>query len=260
VTRAAAGPLRVVVADDEAPARRKLARFVRESDGVELVGEAASGGEALAVIAATSPDVVFLDVQMPDIDGVRVAEALAGRERAPRVVFVTAFDRHAVRAFELDALDYLLKPYDRERLERSLDRARSALATLAASHVGALDTHVRQLVDQLRERSVYLDRVAVTMGRRTYFVSTRAIDWVQADRNYLRLHVGDKCHLIRSTISGIEGRLDPAQFARVHRSFIVRIDHVRELRALISGEYRIVLADGTELPMSPQYRDRLPRG
>jgi two-component system LytT family response regulator len=112
----------------------------------------------------------------------------------------------------------------------------------------------------MRERTVYLDRVAVTMGRRTYFVSTRAIDWVQADRNYLRLHVGTKCHLIRSTISGIESRLDPTQFARVHRSFIVRIDHVKELRALVSGEYRVVLVDGTELPMSPQYRDRLPRG
>jgi two-component system LytT family response regulator len=183
-----------------------------------------------------------------------------GSRPPPFVIFVTAHAEHAVRAFDTDATDYLLKPYDRERLERSLDRARAALAATDATNGGELGTQVRQLVDQLRERTVYLDRVAVTMGRRTYFVSTRAIDWVQADRNYLRLHVGTKCHLIRSTISGIESRLDPTQFARVHRSFIVRIDHVKELRALVSGEYRVVLVDGTELPMSPQYRDRLPRG
>jgi two-component system LytT family response regulator len=173
---------------------------------------------------------------------------------------VTAHAEHAVRAFDADATDYLLKPYDRERLERSLDRARAALAATESSNGGTLGTQVRELVDQLKERSIYLDRVAVTMGRRTYFITTSAIDWVQADRNYLRLHVGSKCHLIRSTISGIESRLDPTQFARVHRSFIVRIDHVKELRALVSGEYRVVLVDGTELPMSPQYRDRLPRG
>ncbi|HXB25723.1 MAG TPA: LytTR family DNA-binding domain-containing protein [Gemmatimonadaceae bacterium] len=245
--------------DDEPLARRRLKAMLAEQSDIEVVAEYEDPEDALKVLPDSEADVLFLDIQMPELDGFQMLDRLGSRP-PPFVIFVTAHAEHAVRAFDTDATDYLLKPYDRERLERSLDRARAALAATDATNGGELGTQVRQLVDQLRERTVYLDRVAVTMGRRTYFVSTRAIDWVQADRNYLRLHVGTKCHLIRSTISGIESRLDPTQFARVHRSFIVRIDHVKELRALVSGEYRVVLVDGTELPMSPQYRDRLPRG
>ena len=252
--------MKVMVVDDEPLARRRLKAMLAEQSDIEVVAEYEDPEDALKVLPDSEADVLFLDIQMPELDGFQMLDRLGSRP-PPFVIFVTAHAEHAVRAFDTDATDYLLKPYDRERLERSLDRARAALAaTEATNNGGALGTQVRQLVDQLRERTVYLDRVAVTMGRRTYFVSTRAIDWVQADRNYLRLHVGTKCHLIRSTISGIESRLDPTQFARVHRSFIVRIDHVKELRALVSGEYRVVLVDGTELPMSPQYRDRLPRG
>ncbi len=248
--------MRVIVVDDEPLARRRLKAMLADQADVEVIAEYEDPTDALKALPDSGADVLFLDIQMPELDGFGLLDEL-GQRPPPFVIFATAHEEHAVRAFDTDATDYLLKPYDRERLERSLERARAALA---GTRVGALDSQVRQLVDHLRERNDYLDRVAVTMGRRTYFVSTRAIDWMQADRNYLRLHVGDKCHLIRSTISGIESRLDPTAFARVHRSFIVRIDHVRELRALISGEYRIVLQDGTELPMSPQYRDRLPRG
>ena len=251
--------MKVVVVDDEPLARRRLKAMLAEQSDIEVIAEYEDPEDALKVLPDSEADVLFLDIQMPELDGFQMLDRLGSRP-PPFVIFVTAHAEHAVRAFDTDATDYLLKPYDRERLERSLDRARAALAATDATNGGELGTQVRQLVDQLRERTVYLDRVAVTMGRRTYFVSTRAIDWVQADRNYLRLHVGTKCHLIRSTISGIESRLDPTQFARVHRSFIVRIDHVKELRALVSGEYRVVLVDGTELPMSPQYRDRLPRG
>jgi two-component system LytT family response regulator len=251
--------MKVMVVDDEPLARRRLKAMLAEQSDIEVVAEYEDPEDALKVLPDSEADVLFLDIQMPKLDGFQMLDRLGSRP-PPFVIFVTAHAEHAVRAFDTDATDYLLKPYDRERLERSLDRARAALAATDATNGGELGTQVRQLVDQLRERTVYLDRVAVTMGRRTYFVSTRAIDWVQADRNYLRLHVGTKCHLIRSTISGIESRLDPTQFARVHRSFIVRIDHVKELRALVSGEYRVVLVDGTELPMSPQYRDRLPRG
>jgi two-component system LytT family response regulator len=251
--------MKVAVVDDEPLARRRLRAMLAEQSDIEVVAEYEDPGDAMKSLADSDADVLFLDIQMPELDGFQMLERLGSRP-PPFVIFVTAHAEHAVRAFDADATDYLLKPYDRERLERSLDRARAALAATDTSNGGVLGTQVRQLVDQLKERSVYLDRVAVTMGRRTYFISTRAIDWVQADRNYLRLHVGTKCHLIRSTISGIESRLDPTQFARVHRSFIVRIDHVKELRALVSGEYRVVLVDGTELPMSPQYRDRLPRG
>jgi two-component system LytT family response regulator len=251
--------MKVIVVDDEPLARRRLKAMLAEQSDIEVVAEYEDPTDAMKALPESDADVLFLDVQMPELDGFQMLDGIGSRP-PPFVIFVTAHAEHAVRAFDADATDYLLKPYDRERLERSLDRARAALATADTTNGGALGTQVRQLVDQLRERSVYLDRVAVTMGRRTYFISTGAIDWVQADRNYLRLHVGSKCHLIRSTISGIESRLDPTQFARVHRSFIVRIDHVKELRALVSGEYRVVLVDGTELPMSPQYRDRLPRG
>ncbi len=242
--------------DDEPLARRRLRAMLAEHPDVEVIGDYEDATEALRALPESKADILFLDVQMPEVDGFAMLERLGTTPR-PFVIFVTAHAEHAVQAFDADAVDYLLKPYDRERLARSLGRARAALQ---AARSGSLDAEVRELVQTLRGRAAHLDRVAVTVGRRTFFVPTDSIDWMQAERNYLRLHVGLKTYLIRSTLSGIEGRLDSSRFARVHRSFLVRIDFVRELRALPSGEYRIVLTDGTEIPMSPQYRDRLPRG
>ena len=246
--------MRIVVADDEAPARRKLARFVRESDGAELVGEARTGSEALEIIAATKPDLVFLDVQMPDLDGVAVAETLAAQARAPRVVFVTAFDRHAVRAFELDALDYLLKPYDRERFDRALARARDALAARATE----TSAQVAELIARLRGDEGYAKRLLIPDGDRSFYVPVREVVRLEADGNDVVVHARRGAHVLRATLESLEARLDPAQFARVHRSHVVNIDEIGEIRAWFHGDQKLLLRDGTEVPWSRRYAAKRP--
>ena len=246
--------MRVVIADDEAPARRKLVRFVRESDGVELVGEAASGSEALDVITATRPDLVFLDVQMPELDGVRIAEALAGQEHAPRIVFVTAYDAHAVRAFELEALDYLLKPYDRERFDRALVRARDALAPRDAG----TSAQVAELIARLRGDERYARRLLIPEGDRSFYVPVREIVRLEADGNDVVVHTRRGVHAMRATLESLERRLDPAQFARVHRSYVVNIDEIAEIHPWFHGDQKLVLRDGAEVTWSRRYAAKRP--
>lgn len=245
--------IRVAVVDDEPLARRRLRTMLAEHADIEVVAECEDAAQAVREMAETQPDLVFLDIQMPEMDGFGLLESIADSAR-PYVIFVTAHAHHAVRAFDADAVDYLLKPYDRNRLARSLERARAARA---AVEQGGLQVELRELVNTLRGRPSYLERIAVSIGRRTVFVLTASIDWVQADGNYLRLNVGQKTHLIRSTLTGLEPRLDPTRFVRVHRSYMVQLDRVRELRALPSGEHRLLLIDGTEIPVSQQYRNRL---
>ncbi|MBV8370561.1 MAG: response regulator transcription factor [Candidatus Eremiobacteraeota bacterium] len=246
--------MRVVLADDEAPARRKLARFLRESDGVELAGEARTGSEALGLIASERPDLVFLDVQMPDLDGVAVAQVLAAQERAPRVVFVTAFDRHAVRAFELGALDYLLKPFDRERFDRALERARDALAARPAE----TSAQIAELIARLRGDDRYVRRLLISDGDRSFYVPVREIVRLEADGNDVVVHTRRGAHAIRATLESLEARLDPAQFARVHRSHLVNIDAIAEIRAWFHGDHKLVLRDGSEITWSRRYAAKRP--
>jgi two-component system LytT family response regulator len=247
--------VRVVVADDEAPARRKLLRFLRDSDGVEVVGEAAGGTETLAVIAATHPDVVFLDVQMPDLDGVRVAELLAAQDHAPRIVFVTAFDRHAVRAFELDALDYLLKPFDRERFDRTLARARAAVQASGESGTSA---QVAELIARLRGDDRYARRLLIPDGDRSFYLPVREIAWLEANGNDVVVHARRSAYALRATLDSMEARLDPASFARVHRSHVVNIDEIAEIHPWFHGDQKLVLRDGTEIAWSRRYAAKRP--
>jgi two-component system, LytTR family, response regulator len=241
--------------DDEPLALRRLRVMLRDHADVEVVAECEDATVALDAIVRERPDVVFLDVQMPEADGFEMLEALRVNP-LPFVVFVTAYAEHAVRAFDSNAVDYLLKPFDRERLGRSLDRVRAACA---AASGGALSTEVRELVRTLRGGVSYLTRLSVTVGRRTLFVKAEDIDWIRADRNYLELHVGRQQYLLRSSIGALEQQLDPGRFTRIHRSFIVNLDRVRELRMVAPGEHQVCLADGTELPVSASYRDRLRR-
>lgn len=234
--------IRAMIADDEAPARRKLARLLAAHADVAISGEASTGKEAVALLKTEQPDVLFLDVQMPGLDGFEVLEALGGREDVA-VVFVTAFDEYAVRAFEVEALDYLLKPVTEARLKKVLERVREQAARAAPSKAPGVS---------------YWKRVLVRGPRVLQFVDVGSIDWIEADRNYAVLHCGAAEHLIRSTIESFLAGLDPAEFARVNRSTAVNLSRVREMRPWTHGEYRVVLQSGQEFTWSRRFVTRTP--
>lgn len=231
-------PMRTVVVDDEPLARRRLRSMLSAHADVVIVGECEDADSCVEVIRELKPELVFLDIQMPGADGFQVIERAQVTPR-PFIIFVTAFAKHAVRAFDTDAVDYLLKPYDDKRLARALERARSAIAAAGGF------------------RPRYLERLAATIGKRTMFIKTDDVDWIEASGNYVCLHTRGQQFLLRTSMSAIEAQLDPAKFVRVHRSAIVHIDRVREMRTTGGGEYKIALSDGSVLPMSPRYRDRL---
>ncbi|HEX7090853.1 MAG TPA: LytTR family DNA-binding domain-containing protein [Longimicrobiales bacterium] len=247
-------PVRVVIVDDEPPARAKLRRFLAADPRVTIVGEAGDGEEAVRVIEETRPDVVFLDVRMPGLDGFDVLAALE-LDPLPHVVFATAHDEYAVRAFDVRALDYLLKPADRERVARALDRAVAAVQGPGADDVAA---RVRNMLEELRGRARPLERFLVRQRGRMRLVRAAEVDWIEAADNYVRLHVDKESLLARATLAEVEKRLDPTKFARVHRSAIVNLDAIRELRPWSHGDALLVLRSGAEVRLSRRYRDRLP--
>jgi two-component system LytT family response regulator len=246
--------LRVLVVDDEPLARRGILARLRRAPDVEVVGECASGREAVEAIRAHAPDVVFLDVQMPGTDGFGVVEAV-GPERVPEVVFVTAYDQHALRAFDARALDYLLKPIDDERFARALERARQRVeerrhGELGRRVAGALGTDAAPPVRPA-------ERFLVPRAGRVQVVHADEVDWIGAAGDYVTLHAGGATHLLRETMAGMEARLDPARFVRIHRSTIVNVERIRELLPHFNREYVVVLRDGTRLKLSRSYRGRL---
>jgi two-component system LytT family response regulator len=252
-------PLRVLVADDEPLARRRLRDLLAAEDGVAVVAECANGVSALDAITSTRPDVALLDVRMPGRDGLALAERLrALGDDAPVVVFVTAHADHALRAFDVRAADYLLKPYGADRLRSALERARELLRARRADRLDALRATVRDELRELladdRPAGRYPERFAVSVGQRTVFVRAATIDRVSAEGNYVRLHAGRQSFLLRTSMQDMERDLDPRHFARVHRSAIVRVDRVRELRSPPVGEAVLVLDDGSEVPISARYR------
>jgi len=236
-------PLRVIIVDDEPLARRRLEALLKDEAEIEIAAECEDGASAVAAVKRLSPDVMFLDVQMPGLDGFDVIEAL-GPARCPAVVFVTAYDEYALKAFDVHAIDYLLKPFDRKRLRQALSRAR-ALA-LNDREVG------RRLIAVIADLRAGRppERIAVKSRGRVYFVRADEIGWIEASGHYLTLHVGRDQHLIRGTIKEIESRLDRDRFVRVHRSTIVNVDHIKELLPSFHGEYVIVLRDGTRVSSS----------
>jgi two-component system, LytTR family, response regulator len=248
-------PMRVVLVDDEPLARSKLRRLLAGEDGVEIVGEAASAAEAREVLLAERPDLIFLDIQMPEEDGFTLLESLPS-DAVPAVIFVTAFDEHALRAFEVHALDYLLKPFDRERLRLALERAREALDRSAA---GPFDEQLRMMLQELRGEQPYLSRFVIRSVGRIVFVNAPDVDWIEAAGNYVRLHIAKESHLLRETMSSLETRLDPRVFARIHRSTIVNIERIRELHHIFHGDYSVLLKDGTRLTLSRGYREQFER-
>ncbi len=251
--------IRVLVVDDEAPARRRLVRMLRAARDAELVGEAASGQDAVTAIRRLTPDVVFLDVQMPGLDGFGVIREI-GVDAMPTVVFVTAFDAHALRAFEVQALDYLLKPFSPERLETVLARIRTRLR-LEQSREAAWPEAEEALATPGAETSPPLaapplQRLLVADGDREVLVSLARVDRIEAEGNYVRLFAGDRSYLLRQALSALEARLEPGRFLRANRSTLVRMDAIAEIQPWFHGDRRIVLRDGSAHTWSRRYRAR----
>ncbi len=247
------GRTRVLIADDEPLARERLRTLLGSEDWVEVIAECQNGDEAVDSITKLQPDLVFLDIQMPGATGFQVIDAI-GPARMPLVVFVTAFDKYALRAFDVHALDYLLKPFDRERFEQALARARQQLERRSN---GDLERRLLELVQDLRGSSHRLERFVVKAGGRVFFVRSDEIDWIEAAGNYVKLHVGSDAHLFRETMNALEAQLDPEIFFRIHRSHIVNIERVKELQPWFNGEYVVFLKNGTRLTLSRGYREKL---
>lgn len=231
------GRIRALVVDDEPLARSNILHLLRENPEVEILGECESAAAALEAIRGQKPDLVFLDVRMPEYDGFDILEML-GADAPPSVIFVTAYDQYALKAFDMGALDYLLKPFNNARFVRALDRARERIA-------------------HRREAPARMERFTIKNAGRVLFLPVADVDWIEAADYYASLHVGDKTHLLRRSMNELESDLDPAQFCRIHRSTIVNLARVRELRFDSEAEYELVLADGTKLRLSRRYRKDL---
>ena len=252
-------PLRVLVVDDEAPARRKLLRLLREESDIEIVGEADNAESAIDAIEKQGPDLVFLDVQMPGADGFDVVRAMPGNGGSrsaggTRFVFVTAHDRYAVRAFEVHAFDYLLKPVGQDRFREVLRRAQEQ----HKKNDDVMEKRLRGLIDQVLRDRGFPERLLIREESRAYFVTVREISWIESERNYLILHCGPKSHTMRATLDSIEEMLDPKSFARINRGNIVRLDAIREMVPWFHGEFKVILHDKTELRWSRRYVGRRP--
>ena len=244
--------IRTLIADDEPLARERLRMLLAAEDWFELVGEAVGGLQAIDAIQRLRPDLVFLDIQMPGATGFEVIESI-GTDQMPFVVFVTAYDQYALKAFDVHAIDYLLKPFDKERFQTSLARARQQLERRTT---GELERRLIELMQDLRP-ATSMERFVIKASGRVFFVRAEDIDWIEAAGNYVKLHVGTEAHLFRETMNALESRLHPDTFYRIHRSHIVNIERVRELQPWFNGEYVVFLKDGTRLTLSRGYREKL---
>ena len=252
--------IRTLVVDDEPLARKRVLSLLRQEADVEVVGECSDGGQAVSAIQRHAPDLVFLDVQMPGCDGFEVIRSI-GPDRMPTVVFVTAYDEYALQAFEVHALDYLLKPFGKDRFQQTLRHAREALERRRA---GDLGRRLLALVHGAKAEPLQLgpptvERLVVKSGGRVFFLRTDDIDWIEAAGNYVRLHFGTESHLFRETMNRMESRLDPRHFARIHRSRIVNTERIKEVQPWFNGDYIVILRNGTRLTLSRGYRDRVQR-
>ncbi len=256
---------RTIIIDDEPLARDSMRVLLERDPEIMIVRECANGHEALQAIREESPELLFLDVQMPEMDGFEML-AQVPIDRMPLVIFVTAYDQHALRAFEVHALDYLLKSYSDERFEAALRRAKEQIRQ---KQVNEVSQRLVALLDSQKpgrdsaapskpaDNGAYLTRLVVKSGGRVFFLKASEIDWIEAADYYVYLHVGGKSHLLRETMNGLEQQLDPRKFQRIHRSTIVNLDRLKELQPHVHGDYAVILQDGTQLKLSRSYRPKL---
>lgn len=252
--------IKTLIIDDEPLARRNLRLLLEKDPQIEILEECRNGREAVKAINALSPDLIFLDIQMPEMDGFDVL-ARVGPERIQAIIFVTAFDQYALKAFDVHALDYLLKPYDDERFAHALNRAKSQIE---AREIDRLSKRLLALLEErdserkgARQQQNYLTRVMIKVSGRVTLLKVDEIDFIEADGNYAKLHVGRKAHLLREKMHDLEGRLDPAKFVRIHRSVIVNLDRIKEMHPHFNGDYIVVLEDGRKLRLSRTRRENL---
>jgi len=247
--------IRAVIVDDEAVARRRIRRLLAGEKDIEVIGECSNGLQAVSLIETERPDLLFLDVEMPEMNGFELLMQL-DRSVLPVIIFATAFDKYAVRAFESHALDYLLKPIDSERLQSALDRARSHLHREKSADA---NREILAMLSELQKQKGHLERIMVKKPGRAFFVKLASVDRFEAADNYIRVHAGPDTHLIRETMSALEARLDPNKFVRVHRSTIVNVDRIKEIHSLFQGRQVIVLHNGDKVTLGRNYRARLDR-
>jgi two-component system, LytTR family, response regulator len=251
--------VRALIVDDEPLAREGIRMRLKREPDIEIIGECGNGREAVTFIRREAPDLIFLDIQMPRLDGFGVIEAIGVRQM-PQVIFITAYDEHALRAFEVSALDYLLKPIDGARFLEALDRARNRIR---GNNLEAISEQLQKMMSTLNAKRTYLERLSIKSGKsgpaagRIIFLDVDRIDWIEAADNYVRVHAGRESHLLYATMNNLESRLDPDKFLRIHRSAIVNIGRIKELHPLFHGEYQLILIDGTQLTSGRGYRENL---
>lgn len=245
--------IRVMIVDDEPIACRRVQRLLKTEPDVEIVKVASNGRDAIENIQKLNPDLVFLDIQMPGMDGFEVLKSL-DPENLPQIVFVTAYDRYAIRAFDVHALDYLLKPFDEDRFKEALERAKSQVMKDRSK---ILNRGLLSLLQEIKPATKYLERLVVKTSGRVFFLKTEEIDWIEAQGKYVNIHVRKEAHLVREGMNSLESSLNPRKFVRIHKSSIVNIDQIAQLQPWFHGDYRVILRDGTVLTLSRRFRQNL---
>jgi two-component system LytT family response regulator len=249
--------IRAVIVDDEPLARDRVRMLLAGVDDIEVLGEFGDGRAAATGILELCPDLLFLDVQMPEVDGFGVLQ-LIGAEQMPVTVFVTAYDQYALKAFDVSAVDYLLKPFDRERFLRALARARKQIPPSSAPPEADLQARLLSLLQHVN-KNAFLERLVIKSAGRISFLKTDEVDWIEAAGNYVRLHVARESHMLRETMGAIEHKLDPAKFVRIHRGAVVNLERIKDLQPLFHGDHQVTLRDGSRLTLSRSYRENLER-
>ncbi len=241
--------MRVVIIDDELPARKKIRAFLQDEPSIEIVGEASDGLEAVNIVEQLKPELIFLDIQMPHLTGFEVLQQLDS-EIMPKVIFTTAYDQYALKAFEVHAIDYLLKPFDQERFQDALKHAFQQSANKIPSQLS-------NLISTLNKQRNYLQRILLKTSGKIIILKIDDINWIEAEEKYVQLHTSKEKYLYRETMNALEQELDPQKFVRIHRSYIVQLDFIKELTPWSHGDYLVILKDGTELNMGRNYRERI---
>ena len=244
-----------LIVDDEPLARDYIRRLLKDDDQIEIVGEAGNGRDAARLINEQKPELVFLDVQMPEMDGFTVLNNLEP-DILPTVIFTTAYEAYAIRAFEIHALDYLLKPFDDHRFAQAVQHTKERLSR-RQSEKPAESEQIKELLENINDTPQYLERFLIKSNGRIVFLKTKEIDWIKSDDKYVYLHFGKSSHLVRQSLSQMKTQLDPKLFVQIHRSAIVNIERIKELQPMFNGEYNILLENGAEVPLSRNYKSKL---